>query len=91
VEISVATEGDKAVLTVDDDGPGIAATDRSRVFEPLYSLRPPSIRGARKETGTGLGLTTVRALTTAMGGTVEVDDATLGGARLIVRLPLRSP
>jgi signal transduction histidine kinase len=73
---------------VDDDGSGIPPAERERVFEPLYSRRIAAPRPATVDKGTGLGLATVRALTTAMGGTAEVADAPDGGARVVVRLPL---
>lgn len=91
VRLAVVQEGAQALLTVEDDGPGIEPADRERVFEPLYSLRPASPRGSRAETGTGLGLATVLALTKAMDGSVRITEAELGGARLEVRLPVTSP
>lgn len=91
VRVAVVQEGAEAVLIVEDDGPGIDPAERERVFEPLYSMRSPSAQGARAETGTGLGLATVLALTKAMGGSVRITEADLGGARLVVRLPVTSP
>jgi signal transduction histidine kinase len=70
-------------VTVTDDGPGIAADDLDRVFEPLYVGR----RTPRRQVGSGLGLAIVRQLVTAMGGTVEAGDEPDGGARLEIRLP----
>ncbi len=85
VRVSVTTGGSGATLTVDDDGPGIAAADRPHVFERLYVARHEPVR---RESGSGLGLAIVRELVTAMGGEVEADAAPAGGARLVVRLPL---
>ena len=85
VDVHVASEQGAAVVHVDDDGPGIAPDDRPHVFERLYvSGRQP----VRAEAGSGLGLAIVRQLAEAMGGSVAVDAAPLGGARLEVRLPL---
>jgi two-component system NtrC family sensor kinase len=68
-------------LTVADNGPGLPAAVRERVFEPGYTTK--AARG-----GTGLGLAVVRALVVdALRGTVAVDDAAGGGARFVVRLP----
>ncbi|HET8680629.1 MAG TPA: ATP-binding protein [Micromonosporaceae bacterium] len=74
-----------AQLHVDDDGPGVPAGDRSRVFERFVRLD-----GARARTGggSGLGLAIVAEVVAAHGGTVAVADAPLGGARITVRLPV---
>jgi two-component system, OmpR family, sensor kinase len=85
VRVTVARTGARAVLAVDDDGAGIAATDRQRVFERLYTSARPS---ARAGTGTGLGLAIVHELAAAMGGRADAADAPGGGARLVVTLPL---
>lgn len=72
-----------AVLTIDDDGPGIAAEDLPHVFERLYVSR---VRPERRENSSGLGLAVVKELVTAMGGDVWADTAPGGGARIVVRL-----
>lgn len=85
VTVSV-TSGDGAVeLTVDDDGPGIPLEARERVFERFTRLDDARDRGSG---GTGLGLAIARAIVAGHGGTIEVADGA-GGARLLVRLPLR--
>ena len=56
------TSGEHAVLTVDDDGPGIAAADRERVFDRFIRLDDDRSRSAG---GTGLGLAIVREIVTA--------------------------
>lgn len=80
-------EGRWIVLTVDDDGPGIAAADRELLFEPFVRLEASR---ARKTGGAGLGLAVVRSLVEAQGGDIAVGDAPGGGARFTVRLPLFS-
>jgi signal transduction histidine kinase len=87
VRVAVATRGGDAVLEVVDDGPGIPADERSRIFDRLHT---GSRATARPGSGTGLGLAIVRELARAMGGDVVVADADGGGARLEVRLPLRA-
>ena len=79
VLVDLAREGTSAVLRVCDNGPGIAAADRERVFERFYTRR----RG-----GTGLGLPLTRAITEAHGGTVIVETGPLTGACFVLRLPL---
>jgi signal transduction histidine kinase len=85
VDLSVQAVDGHAVLTVDDDGAGIAPEDRQRVFERFVRL---DASRARDRGGAGLGLAVVRAIARAHGGDVHVHEAPSGGARLVVRLPL---
>jgi signal transduction histidine kinase len=78
--------GDRVRLTVDDDGPGIPATDRERVFERFTRLDDAR---ARDEGGTGLGLAVVRSIAERHRGTVHIEAGPLGGARVVVDLPAR--
>jgi two-component system, NtrC family, sensor histidine kinase PilS len=78
VRVSCAPEGDRARLSVEDDGPGIAPADLPHLFTPFFTT---------KQGGTGLGLATVQRLVDAHGGTVEVSSAPGQGARFTVRLP----
>ncbi|MCW2725082.1 MAG: histidine kinase [Frankiales bacterium] len=84
VRVAVVTDGGAAVLTVDDDGPGIPSEDRERIFDRWVRLDPGR---SRPEGGAGLGLTLVREIAAAHGGVVSATDSPLGGARLQVRLP----
>ncbi|MCA8274408.1 HAMP domain-containing protein [Burkholderia sp. AU30280] len=72
------------VLSVDDDGPGIPATERARVFEPFQRL--DSSRD-RQTGGFGLGLAIVRRVALVHGGDVRLEDSPLGGARFVITLP----
>jgi signal transduction histidine kinase len=76
--------GEPVELLVDDDGPGIPDSERERVFDRFHRLDTPRTRDAG---GSGLGLAIVRELVAAAGGTVVVERAPAGGARLRVRLP----
>jgi signal transduction histidine kinase len=76
--------GDRVRLTVDDDGPGIPAADRERVFERFTRLDDAR---ARDEGGTGLGLAVVRSISERHRGTAHVEAGPLGGARVVVDLP----
>ncbi len=73
-----------ALLVVEDDGPGIPADDRDRVFERFVRLDDSR---ERSRGGSGLGLAIVRELVLAHGGSVRVEDAAGGGCRVEVRLP----
>jgi signal transduction histidine kinase len=70
-------------LTVDDQGPGIAAPDRRRIWKPFVRLGD---RGGATG-GSGLGLAVVRDLVRRHGGRVDVTRAPGGGARFVVELP----
>lgn len=84
VEVALETRDGEAVLTVDDDGPGVPADERARVFDRFTRLDEGRARDAG---GVGLGLPMVRAIVERHSGTVTVDDAPIGGARFVVRLP----
>jgi signal transduction histidine kinase len=71
-------------IWVDDDGPGIAPTQRERVFDRFH--RADAAR-ARSAGGTGLGLAIVRAIVDAQGGRAWAGDSPLGGARVTIELP----
>ena len=72
------------VITVEDDGPGIAPGDLQRVFERFYRAD----RGPNRRMGSGLGLAIVAELAAAMGGTVRAESpvTTEGGSRFVVTL-----
>ncbi|MBV9286093.1 MAG: hypothetical protein JO176_15835 [Acidimicrobiia bacterium] len=85
VRMSVARVNGDVCLRVDDDGPGIPVDDRARVFERFTRLDPARVHG---ESGAaGLGLALVRSVVERHHGSVVVDEAPSGGARLEVTLP----
>ncbi|MFE9453319.1 sensor histidine kinase [Streptomyces sp. NPDC006739] len=80
VTVGVRRTGDEVVVTVDDQGPGVPAEARARIFE-RFQRGPAS-------SGSGLGLTLVAQQTALHGGSVTVEDGPSGvGARFVVRLP----
>jgi signal transduction histidine kinase len=82
ITITARRDADAVRLDVSDTGSGIAAHDLPRIWERLY-------RGdqSRTERGLGLGLSLVRAIVTAHGGTVEVESEVGRGSTFTVRLP----
>jgi len=90
VHISVFTDGPHAVIEVSDDGPGIPAADRKRIFQRFVRLDE---HRSRNQGGSGLGLAIVAEVIAAHGGTVAITDSAQAGARLQIRLPreVRSP
>lgn len=87
VEVSLARRGDQLCLTVDDDGPGVPAEQRDRIFEPFSRLDPSR---SRDSGGAGLGLAIVRGISERHGGDIMVDDSPLGGARFSMSWPMRT-
>ncbi len=74
----------RAIVTVDDRGPGVPLELRERIFEPFYRLPGASER----EGGVGLGLSLVKSITLRHQGTIRCEDAPGGGARFVLELPL---
>jgi len=83
VEITLQNNGDQAVLLVDDDGVGVPANERERVFARFARLDESRERDGG---GSGLGLAIVRQVAEAHGGSATITNSPLGGARVEVRL-----
>ncbi len=84
VSVSVREAGPWVIVTVGDDGPGIMADERERVFERFARLQEGR---SRDQGGTGLGLALSRRVAEAHGGRIHVEDSPLGGACFVVALP----
>ena len=78
-------QGD-AVFYVDDDGPGIPEAVRDKIFEPFARLDQSRHRSSG---GYGLGLSIVKRIAQWHGGSVQIADSPLGGARFVVRIPIK--
>ena len=79
VQIQVRSENDHVLISIDDDGPGIAEQDRHWVLE----------RGARADTrksGQGIGLAVTLDIISTYGGELKIAQSPLGGASLLVSL-----
>jgi len=81
VSARVWVERGELVYTVRDRGPGVPASERSRVFDPFHTTNVH---------GTGLGLPVARRIVELHGGRIEIDDAPGGGAVFRARIPARS-
>ena len=87
IRIEAAAENGDVVIDISDQGPGIPAEAREKVFDMFYSAR----QGDRQGQGTGLGLAICKGLVTAHGGSIETLGNTDGeGTRIRVRLPALS-
>jgi two-component system phosphate regulon sensor histidine kinase PhoR len=84
VQVAAADEGSHVRIDVTDDGPGIEARHRQRIFERFYRVDPGR---SRDMGGTGLGLSIVKHLVEELGGSVEVLDNEPQGSTFRVRLP----
>ncbi|MBF8189698.1 HAMP domain-containing histidine kinase [Nonomuraea sp. K274] len=84
IDLDVAVKVDRVVITVTDDGEGIAPEDRERVFERFTRLKAAR---DKEKGGTGLGLPLSREIAMAHGGTLTIADHR-PGARFVVDLPL---
>ena len=86
IRVGAFHDGDRTVIHVDDDGPGIPEGERERIFEPLGRARV-----ADADHGSGIGLAVVRAFARFHGGESWVEDAPEGGARFCIGLPRTDP
>ena len=75
-------------LSVEDEGPGIPAAERERIFEPFFRRQTPE---QSEVSGYGLGLAICRSIVRAHGGRIQVTDRPGGGARFSVFLPTQVP
>ena len=84
VELTSATFHDRPAyrMIFSDNGPGMSAETRSRVFEPFYTT---------KTKGTGLGMAISRRLVEAHGGRIEVGESSAPGTKIVITLPVEGP
>lgn len=83
--IRAATEGQWLRIEVDDNGPGIPASERENVFRPFYRID----RSRNQDTGnSGLGLAIARDIARSHGGNIALGESSMGGLRAIISVPL---
>jgi signal transduction histidine kinase len=80
VEIGAADHGDRLLITLDDDGKGLATEQREAVIQR-------GVRADEKVPGSGLGLAIVADLAQMYGGGIMLQDSPLGGLRVVLTLP----
>jgi nitrogen fixation/metabolism regulation signal transduction histidine kinase len=78
--LEFAGDGEQAVLTVTDNGPGFQREMVANVFDPYVTSKPR---------GTGLGLAIVKKIVEEHGGRIEADNQPGGGARVRILLPVK--
>jgi two-component system sensor kinase FixL len=79
IRVTVNSEGGQCRIAVADDGPGIPADDRQKIFIPFFTT---------KRRGTGLGLPTAKRFIEAHDGRISVDCPASGGTTVTIQLPL---
>lgn len=89
VRVSGSIDASAAYIVVEDDGPGIPAEQRQRMFEAFARGETPRPSGsgasAKYPARYGLGLAIVQRIARLHGGTAEIEDAAGGGARVVIR------
>jgi len=88
ITLSTKLEGDRACLTISDQGPGIATEEITSLFQP-FQRSPEAVRSGVQ--GTGLGLYVSKMIAEAHGGSVELHSQIGQGTTVRVRLPLHTP
>ena len=83
VSTRLGESGDRVFLVVEDNGPGVPAELKDKVFAPYFTTK-------HAKGGTGLGLAIVARIVNDHGGRITVTDAKGGGARFTIELPLRN-
>lgn len=85
VRVTAKRVGNRGRISVEDQGPGVPASDRRKVFE-AYRRLERDVRARRP--GTGIGLSVVATLAEQYGGEARVEDGANGGARFVIDFPI---
>jgi signal transduction histidine kinase len=84
ITVSALQDGDRCVLRVADEGPGIPYAIRERIFDPFFTTKDRTVRTG----GMGIGLALVRQSVLAVGGWIGAHDRPEGGTEFEVHLPM---
>jgi signal transduction histidine kinase len=83
--VRIERDGDRVLIVVDDDGPGIPGDEQERVFAPFYRLEAARDPG---KAGVGLGLSVARTVAREHGGDVGLRNRSGGGLSAVIELPV---
>lgn len=89
VDFTAKLSDNNLMMIIDDNGPGIPASERNNVFKPFYRI--DNSRNLDKKTpsgGSGLGLAIATDAITSHGGRIKLSDSPLGGLRVVIYIPL---
>lgn len=84
ISVKASCSEQTCILVIEDNGPGFPTGELERVFDKFYRL------DRARTGGTGLGLSIVRGFVEAHNGTIELENAPLGGARFTITLPVET-
>lgn len=84
-QVMLETLGNSALITIEDDGPGIPEDMMAHVFEPFFRAEPGRTRRIK---GAGLGLAIAKDIVERFGGAIEIENRPEGGLRQTITLPL---
>jgi len=88
IKLALKIENRSAVLTVEDEGPGVDPANIERIFDRYFSMRAPTNGVGNGETHFGIGMWVVRRNVEALGGTVVAENRAPHGLKVKVKLPL---
>ncbi len=84
IEVTFKKLKSNILITIEDDGPGIAIQERENVFKPFYKIDKSR---SEKSASVGLGLSISSDIIRSHGGRIELGDSKLGGLKVIIFLP----
>ncbi|HEV3391318.1 MAG TPA: ATP-binding protein [Solirubrobacteraceae bacterium] len=91
VSVHIRRNGPRVVVRVVDQGPGIGAAERDRIFEPFYRVPTHPTGSGEAGAGSGLGLSIAKGFVEANGGTIAVESLPGQGSSFVVSLPIELP
>ncbi len=89
VELSASLSSNNLMITIDDNGPGIPPSERTKVFKPFYRIdNSRNLDKKGPSGGSGLGLAIAVDAITSHGGHIKLSDSPLGGLRVTIFIPI---
>lgn len=89
IRVKASAEAGALRVAISDDGPGVPIEMRERVFEKFFRVEHYRAGGDQGVRGSGIGLYVAREVLAAHGGTIRCEEAEGGGARFVVKVPVR--
>lgn len=89
VKIDIAEDSNSVILSVEDNGIGIAKENQDKIFERFYRVDKARVNNEKEESSTGLGLAIVKQVVEDHGGKIEVESDLGKGTKFIITIPKR--